>query len=177
MPVEGTPGGRWSGAAWRGESCLQPAPGDQEWPPLADRGRRLQHLSHPVPARTFGTQRPRVGCHQAGTRPPEPLRAAFPEASRSLFPQLFLRGPRRRVGGEGRRRGGHEECWARIWEFGGRGASLAEGPVCPGAVQASGLYPRWGNRVQRKGGSVRILHMHRHLVLSQELTPGLEPAV
>ena len=113
-------------------------PGDQERRPLADRG-RMRHLSHPVPARTFGTQRPHVGCHQAGTRPPEPLHAAFPEASRSLFPQLFLHGHRRRVGGEGRRKGVHVGCLAGIWELGVGGGSLAESPECPGAAKASGL--------------------------------------
>lgn len=122
-------------------------PRDRDWPPLADRGRRLKHLSHPVPARTFGTQRPRVGCHQAGTRPPEPLHVAFPTASRSLFPQLLLQAHRRRVGGEGRQTGGH----VGIWELAGKGASLAEGPVCPGAVWASGLCLRWENRGSKKG--------------------------
>lgn len=64
----------------------------------------------------------------------ELLLAAFPEASCSLFLQLFLQGHRRRVGGEGRQRRGHVGCSARIQEFGGKGTSLAKGPVCAGVV-------------------------------------------
>lgn len=104
---------------------------------LANQEKRLPHLSHPIPARTFGTGRPHVGRHQTGTRPPfspEPLLTVFPEAACSLFPQLFLQGHRRRVGGEGRQRRGHVGCSARIQEFVERGASLAKGPVCAGAV-------------------------------------------
>lgn len=109
----------------------------------------------------------RVGCHQAGTRPPEPLLSAFPEASRSLFPQLFLQGHRRRVGGQGRQRRAHVDCLARIWEFGGRRASLAEGPVCAlGLSKPQDSTQDGETEAQRQGGSAPIFHIYRHLVLS-----------
>lgn len=100
-----------------------------------------------------------MGRHQTGTRPPfspEPLLTVFPEASCSLFPQLFLQGHRRRVGGEGRQRRGHVGCSASMQEFVERGASLAEDPVCAGAAEPWNSVKMWTLRLTEKEG----LHMY-----------------
>lgn len=47
------------------------------------------------------------GLSPSGNTAPGAPPRCFPTASRSLFPQLFLQGHRRRVGGKGRQRGGH----------------------------------------------------------------------
>lgn len=90
---------------------------------------------------------PRGLSPSGNTAPGAPPRS-LPEASRSLFPQLFLHGPRRQVGGEGRRKGVHVGCLAGMWELGMRGVSLAEGPECPGAAKASGLCWDWETEAQ-----------------------------
>ena len=65
---------------------------------------------------------PRGLSPSGNTAPGAPPRS-LPEASRSLFPQLFLHGPRRRVGGEGRRKGVRVGCLAGMWELRVRGGS------------------------------------------------------
>lgn len=86
-----------------------------------------------------------MGCHRAGTRPPEPLRAAFPAASRSLFPQLFPQGHRRSVGRGGGWGASGEE--ARGWRLG------EAAPPARGSFQVGGL-PGRGPRVSQ--GHLRL---------------------
>ena len=83
------------------------------------------------------------GLSPSGNTAPGAPPCSLPEASRSLFPQLFLHGPRRRVGGEGRRKGVRVGCLAGMWELGVQEGSLAEGPESPGAAEASGLCQDW----------------------------------
>lgn len=133
-------------------------------PGLASPGRpREEAAASESPGSCKNIRHPAAPCglSPSGNTAPGAPPCCFPHGFPLSVPTAVPQGHRRRVGGEGRQRG--------IWERGGKGASLAQGPVCPGAVWASGSVSDGKMEARIEGGSAPILHMYRYLILSQEL--------